>query len=161
MDRQDLLLEKWKMASQLHRHTDNETWQKFNYFVGLNGVLLSVLVFVWSDSPSALDQTKVIVSLLTSLFGAVVSLVWAITQKRGQHYQRYRIAQAKEAERALKIDGVQVLDVYEKDLNEQELVPVSIFGRLSTYVLVFYLAISTLAIWMLLLVRFSVQFLKA
>jgi hypothetical protein len=56
MDTQDLLLEKWKMASQLHRHTDNEPWwQEFNYFVGLNSVLLSVLVFVWSDSPSALD----------------------------------------------------------------------------------------------------------
>jgi hypothetical protein len=160
LNNRDLLLEKWKLASELHRHEDNEAWHKFNYFVGLNGVLLSVLVVVWSGPDSGYDKTKVLMSLLISLFGALVSLVWVFIQKRGQLYQHYRIAQAKEAERALTIDGVQVLDVYARDLNEQELVPIPTFGRLSTYVLVFYLAVFTLATWILLLGWFSIGFLR-
>jgi len=158
MDREHLLLEKWKLASALHQHTDNETWEKFRHFVGLNGVLLSVLVVVWSGTPSGFDKTKVLVSLLISFYGAIVSLVWAITQRRGQLYQRYRIAQAKQAERALQIDGAQVLDVYDKDLNEQQLIRMPTFGGLSTYALIFCLAILTVAIWALLIVWFLVGF---
>jgi len=49
MDKEQLLLEKWKMASELHRHEDNVTWQKFNYFVTLNAALLTVLAVIWSS----------------------------------------------------------------------------------------------------------------
>ncbi len=62
-------------------------------------------------------------------------------------YHLYRIAQAKEAEEALKINSERVLTLYEKELGEQKLVRVSIFGRPSSNDLVFYLTVFVTLCW--------------
>lgn len=73
MDRQELLLEQWKTASELHRHEDNLAWQKFNYFITLNGILVSAFGIVLSGSVTNQIDTK-IASIAISGFGAFVSL---------------------------------------------------------------------------------------
>jgi hypothetical protein len=152
MDKEDLLLEQWKLASELHRHEDNLTWQKFNYFIATNGILVSVLGITWSDIVTNRHDLKVI-GVAISVFGAAISLVWSYVHKRGQLYQNYRIAQARDAERVLTIGGERILRLYEKGLNEQKLMSVRWLWRIMpTQDVVFVLALSLTIGWLALFV---------
>jgi len=146
--KEELLLEEWKLASELHRHEDSLTWQKFNYYITLNGILLSVLCVVWSDFAVNPNNPNLrLVSAVICAFGALVSLVWFAMHKRGQLYQHYRIAQAKEIEKDLKIDGEQVLDLYAKGLNEQRLISIPRVFRCSIQNLVSCLALALMIVY--------------
>jgi len=154
MNKEDLLLEQWKMASELHRHEDELTWQRFSYFVTLTGILASGLGLVWTTSSMSATSFKVI-SIAISTFGVVISLVWSLIFKRAYMYHLYRAAQAKEAEQALQVNNERVLTLYEKGLKEQKLVRVSIFARFPTNDLIFFLALFVTLSWIILLVSFA------
>ena len=151
MNKEDLLLEQWKMASELHRHEDKHSWQRFQYYVTLTGILVSALGVIWGTTSISPGAREVAIRII-SIFGAVTSLVSALVFKRSFMYHLYRTAQAKEAEEALRINNERVLTLYEKDLGEQKLIGVSIFGRISTNDLVFYLTSFMTLFWLALLI---------
>lgn len=153
MNKEDLLLEQWKMASELHRHEDRHAWQRFQYYVTLTGILVSALSVIWGTA-SITPGVREIAIRIVPMFGAVTSLVSALIFKRSYMYHLYRIAQAREAEEALRIDNERVLTLYEKDLREQKLVRVSIFGRIPTSHLVVFLTSFMTLVWLALLVFF-------
>lgn len=150
MNKEDLLLEQWKMASELHRHEDKHSWQRFQYYITLTGILVSVLGVIWATTSINPGDKEVAIRII-SAFGALTSLVFALIFKRSSMYHLYRIAQAKEAEEALKMNNERVLTLYEKELREQKLVRVCILGRIPTSNLVFYLTIIMTLCWALLL----------
>lgn len=153
MDKEDLLLEQWKMTSELHRHEDNLIWQRFNYFIAINGILLSVLIIAWSDFRA--DETILrIISAVLSFFGVVISILWVVILERGRLYQNYRIFQAKEAERALLIADERVLNLYEKSLNEQGLVNVSVLGKWRIQVVLNIFGGILIVLWLILGLNF-------
>ena len=90
MNNEDLLLEQWKTAAELHRHMDNLAWQQFHHFVTVNGILVSALALMWSSTP--LNRRLTFASIAMSVFGLAFSLTWCIIQRRSQLYHRYRIA---------------------------------------------------------------------
>ena len=91
MNKEDLLLEQWKMASELHRHEDEHSWQRFQYYITLTGILVSALGVVWTTISISPVNTKVAICII-SAFGAVTSLVSALIFKRSFMYHLYRIA---------------------------------------------------------------------
>lgn len=155
MDKRDLLLEQWKTASEIHRHEDNLTWQKFNYFVAVNGLLLSVLIVNWKDLASSSNLREV--GLSTSIFGAFISVVWFLVQWRGALYQMYWIRLAKKAEEDLgAIDKERVLSVYQFGLNDkgQKIVKVPFPAKLPTQLLIIGLGFILSVAWVCLSVYF-------
>jgi hypothetical protein len=165
--KQLLLLEQLKIASELHRHMDNMIWQRFNYFIALNGLLLSALTVIWF---STADKTPLgfglAITAVIALFGGFVSFVWSKIQKRAQLYHRLRTIQARTAERALiesvlnqadTTEGQWMLEIYgDKRLEEYEDIMKSIccsrFGMTSTNDLVFTLSMILLALWVIIFV---------
>ena len=125
MEREDPLLEQWKKASELHQHEDDLYRRKFRQFMTINALLVSVLGVGWSlDIQYGVDIRPVVLAILA--FGALISFVQTSVQERGGPYQNYQIAQAKQAENdlkeALEIDGERVFSLYQKGIDEQELV---------------------------------------
>ena len=151
MDKKNLLLEQWKKAAELHQHNDNLNWQQFNYFLVLNGLLVTALGMIWRDDGSATTPAHLsqnMLSVLISLLGCVISAVWGLIQKRGQLYQNYRIEQAKKAEEDLRLADEQVLSLYAKGLNEQKLVDVPRWvKRYSVQNLILALALFATIVW--------------
>lgn len=167
-DRQQLLLEQWKMASGLYRHIDNITWQAASYFIAIDGILLGVLGAVTtSAAPGRYASLLKVVLVAIPVFGALISWVWAVVQKRTQLYHSYRLAQARQAEEALIVDRERVLTLHEKsinDLNEQDFQSLKdpYFSRFRVYLetwlgksrahdLIFMAAIILTTIWVALL----------
>jgi hypothetical protein len=159
-DREQLLLEQWKMASQLHQHMDNMAWRRASYFVAVNGVLLGVLGIVVAEFTFSYRYPLFLGAAFVAIpfFGALISWVWAVVQKRVQLYHGYRLAQARQAEEALTMDGERVLTLLEKTLNEQELgdpylkrfkpyLSESWVGKMRTQGLWFTMAIILATIW--------------
>jgi hypothetical protein len=164
--RQLLLLEQLKIASELHRHMDHMIWQRFNYFIALNGLLLSALTVIWF---STADKTPLgfglAITAVIALFGGFVSFVWSKIQKRAQLYHRFRTTQARTAERAL-IESILnqedttedqwMLEIYRyKGFEEHEDIKsicCSRFGMTSTNDLVFTLSMILLALWVIIFV---------
>jgi len=164
-ERDQLLLEQWKMASQFHLQMDNMAWQRASYFVAANGVLLGAFGVIAADFASSYRYPLFLRLMLVAVpfLGALISWVWAVVQRRAQLYHSYRVAQAREAEETLTVDGERVLTLYEKSLNEQELddpylnkfrvyLRESWLGRTRTHDLVFGVAAVLTAIWALLVV---------
>jgi len=121
VNKEKLLLEQWKVASELHRHMDNMAWQRFNYFTAANGVLLAALGAIAVSKASNGSSTPCLLKVITiaiPILGTFISLMWYFIQKRGQGYHHYRTLQAKRTEEALLIDDEWVLDLYEKSLNQ-------------------------------------------
>ena len=163
MEKNDLLLEEWKTASELHRHMDNMAWQALNFFIATNGALVAILGAVTiSDKFGQNDHLPLIIAAAISLVGVIISLLWAFIQRRQQLYQYYFVALAKRAEENLKIDGERILTLYEKNLNEQDLIAVPKFkrylesrvGKWRAHSLVVMLGFSLAIVWFLLLVFF-------
>jgi hypothetical protein len=157
MKKHDLLLEEWKMASELHRHMDNMAWQALNFFMATNGALFAILgAILISDKLAHDNLITLFIAVVISLVGLTISLLWAFIQIRQQLYQYYRGAQAKRAEEKLKIDGERVLTLYEKNLNEQDLITVPKFrrylksrvGKWRSHSLVVVLGFSLAMIWL-------------
>jgi len=161
MDREELLLEQLKIASELHRHMDDMVWRRFSYFVTLNGILVSVLVFAWSNNSSNDIRIRLAITGGVALFGALVSFVWSKIQKRAQLYHCLRGNQARRAEELL-IEATsdskrptelgedqQELRVYGgRGVEEyRDVIPWSRFGTTSTLDLVFCLALSLAILW--------------
>lgn len=110
----NLLLEQWKMAVELHKHEDNLIWQKFNYFVAIHGILVSAMLILVSSTGTEVEPIvgKGIIAITASLFGFISSVAWFLIQYRGKLYQNLRVEQAKKVEKELKVDGEQVLTLY-------------------------------------------------
>jgi len=148
VNKEELLLEQWKMASELHRHMDDMAWQRFNYFIATNGLLLTALGAIGKD---AFDQASTlplrVLTIAIPMIGFLVSIVWSSIQRRGQHYQYYRCAQVRQAEEALRIDGERILSLYQKNLNEQNLIAVPKWAKLRTHSLMFWLALLFAGVW--------------
>jgi hypothetical protein len=169
-DREQLLLEQWKMASQFHLQMDNMAWQRASYFMAANGVLLAALGAVLraliTDSDPIVCLLKVILVAIP-LFGAFFSWVWTVAQKRAQLYTRYRMAQAKQTEEALMVAGERILTLQGKgisDLSEQDFRDLkdshlsrsriylkSCLGRTSVHTLIFWTAVVLGIGWVVLL----------
>jgi hypothetical protein len=45
--KEDLLLEQWKAAIELHKHEDILSWNKFSYFTTMNATLLGAIAYLW------------------------------------------------------------------------------------------------------------------
>ncbi|MFN2271252.1 MAG: hypothetical protein ACK2US_10475 [Anaerolineae bacterium] len=163
-DREQLLLEQWKMASQLHQHMDNMAWRRASYFVAVNGVLLSFLGVVVAEFSFSYRYPIFLGSVFVAIpfFGALISWVWAVVQRRTQLYYGYRLAQAQQAEKALTVDGERVLTLLEKTLNEQELddpylkrfkpyLSESWIGKVRIHALAFTMAVVLATVWVVLL----------
>lgn len=121
MDKEKLLLEQWKVASELHRRMDNMAWQRFNYFTAANGVLLAALGAIAASEAFNGSSTPCLLKVMTiaiPILGTFISSVWYFIQRRGQGYHHYRTLQAKRTEEALLIGNERVLNLYEKSLNE-------------------------------------------
>jgi hypothetical protein len=170
--KEQLLLEQLKIASELHRHMDDMIWRRFDYFIALNGLLLSALTVIWF---SRADKTPLglglAITAVIALFGGFVSFTWSKIQKRAQLYHRLRTTQARTAERAL-IESVLnhadmtedqwVLQIYVQRLLEQckdieqyndvWKVCCSRCGMTSTNDLVFTLSMILSALWVIILV---------
>jgi hypothetical protein len=149
MNKEDLLLEQWKMASELHRHEDNLTWQRFSYMVTINGVLASAVGIIWSTSTKLFNQRDAFI--LISLFGIITSLVFTFILRRAFMYQKYRITQAKQTEKKLLINDKQILNLYEFGLEEQKLIRVSHLAKFSTNNLISFLSLLFVLFWIFLL----------
>lgn len=167
MEKRDLLLEQWKMASELHRHMDDMVWRRFDYFVGLNTVLLGVYGYVWSQGRCAV--VKFFGSIFVPLLGVVLSLSWAAIHKRAQLYHSLRKQQAETAERALaeEMDLEQpmvcqgsglVYGVKPEDCGAElmEKIPHSAWGRIHTLDVVFGIALGTAIMWAISIVASAV-----
>jgi len=157
MNKEELLLEQWKIASELHRHEDNLTWNRFNYFVILNGILLSIFSAISSGAAgNHIDIKRV--SILLSVVGVLTSLIWFLMQVRGKLYHRYRNEQAKDTERQLLINGERVLTLYEVGLDKQQLFRIHPLARrlmfLSTHNVVLLLSLVAFALWLFFLIYF-------
>ena len=163
-DREQLLLEQWKMASQLHQHMDNMSWRRASYFVAVNGILLGILGSIASVTAFMYGTPLLLRVMLVAVpfFGALISWVWAVVQRRAQLYRYYRMAQVKQAEKALMVSGERVLTLHEKNLNEQELddpylikfkpyLDESWIGKMETHGLLFVIAIILTTVWVVLL----------
>ena len=149
MNRQALLLEQWKAASELHRQENELIWHRFNYFIAINVALTTSLAIVWFTAPTSQPNPNAhIGEAALSILGAVTSAIWAITQRRGQLYNRYRVAQARAAEEQLTIDNERVLTLYEKDIVQQGAVPVPWLAKWSTQTVVFWLAVVLALSWL-------------
>ncbi|MBN1678963.1 MAG: hypothetical protein JW966_01640 [Anaerolineae bacterium] len=120
MEKEDLLLEQWKMASELHRHEDNLIWQRFSYFVALTTFLVSGLSYILAKDPS--KTGFLFVTLIFSVFGSIISFVFASVFKRAYLYHLHRIKQATEAEEQLQGDNKTILLVYQA-LDQDEEIP--------------------------------------
>jgi hypothetical protein len=154
VSKEHLLLEQWKMASELHRHMDNMAWQRFNYFVATNGLLVTALAAIGKDAfgkdafgKAPTDPVKVI-AIAIPVIGLVVSIVWSSIQCRGQYYQYYRSAQARQTEEALTIDGERILSLYQWDLDEQNLITVPKCAKPRTHDLMYRLALFFAGVWL-------------
>jgi len=154
MNKKDLLLEKWKLASELHRHEDTLVWARFSHFLTLMGILISGLGLLQTSILPSLYERGTAISIAISLFGILTSVIFSLIFLKSKKYQQYRVEQAKEAERALAIDGEQILDVYKSKLREQELVPISSWSLFSTYTLILVLSLFMTLIWLILLFIF-------
>jgi hypothetical protein len=163
-ERKQLLLEQWKMASQFHLHTDNLAWQRASYFVAINGILLGVLGAITTDAAFGIYPSSLLKAVFVAIpvFGALISGVWAVVQKRAQLYAYYRMAQAKRAAEALAADGEITLTLHEKGLCEQDFddpdlakyrvyLRESWLGRLRTHPLIFGVAVFLMTAWVVLL----------
>ena len=119
---EQLLLEQWKTASELHRHMDNVTWQRFNFFMATNGVLLAALAALAGSGKLSAHPCPPLLTVLAIAIpgiGALLSIVAFFVQKRGQFYHYYRCRQAKLTEEALaSLIGRRLLWLYERSLNE-------------------------------------------
>jgi hypothetical protein len=153
--KEELLLEQWKMASELHRHEDNMTWNRFIYFLTINGILLSV----FGTIVAAAVVNKVVLSIMISAFGAFISLAWFMMQIRGKFYHRYRNEQAKDVERRLLVNNERVLTLYETGLDEQILFEINPLWKklifLSTNNLVLLLSLVAFVLWLFSSIYFS------
>lgn len=130
MTREELLLEQWKMASELHRHMENLAWQGLSIFIATNGGLMAVLgALVISDRFLQKDLVSYGVSGAICVTGMLLSSIWGLLQMRQQLYMYYRVAQAKQAEEALTIDSERTLTLYEKNLNEQDILSFPLLER--------------------------------
>jgi ABC-type multidrug transport system fused ATPase/permease subunit len=161
MDRERLLLEQLKIASELHRHMDQMVWQRFSYFITLNGILVSALTLVWSSDSSNDITLSLIATATIAFFGALVSFVWSKIQKRAQLYHSLRSCQAGRAEELLiesisnkstSVESQHMLKVYEKRRVEEheeimKKIPCSRFGTTPTNTLVFNLAMFLAVLW--------------
>ena len=147
MTKNDVLLEQWKLASELHRHEDNLSWQKMNYFVAINGALFAIVGVSGLTRPETLG----VGGGLLAVFGIVVSVVWCLTQGRGAYYQHYRIQQARVAEERLLVNNERVLDLYERGLGDQELVRVPRLCRVPTQRLMVVLGVAVAVLWLFIL----------
>jgi hypothetical protein len=160
--KEDLLLEEWKTASELHRHMNDMIWQRFRHFVTVNGVLLSALAVSWSGitpNSAPTQSTLSFASAVLSAFGLDFSIVWLFIQIRGDMYQRYRFAQARRAEEQLIVDNERVLTLYENPLDEQELISVSRFARFPTLSLTLGIILPLSVAWLIAMVYFLILWL--
>lgn len=157
MQKEDLLLEKWKVASELHRHEDNLIWQKFGHYVTINGALIALLGVIWSGSIPAQHNELKFATIVLSIFALIFSVVWTLFQARGTLYQRYRIEQVKEAEEALTLGGQRILDLYKVGLNDQTLVTVSKWLKFSAQQVVIYFGWFVVVIWIGIFIYFMVN----
>lgn len=110
----DLLIEQFKMAHELHKHEDNLVWQKFNYFIAVNGTLIGVLAATWKD----LGHYPYFFPKLFSMFGVAISLGWLWVTARGLGYHAMRVKQARWAEDLLIGSTSHRLAIYRRDLEE-------------------------------------------
>jgi len=139
------------MASELHRHEDEHSWQKFQYFITLTGIIISATAVVWTSTSVSPNATKIAISIISG-FGFITSCVFSLVFKRSQMFHLYRSAQAREVEENLKINNERVLTLYEKNIKEQKLIKVSIFGRVSTNDINFYLPLFFALCWLALFI---------
>jgi len=108
----ELLFEQWKVASELHRHEDNLTWQKVNYFIAVLGALLTAY-FVLGNGLPLCDQIRA--RFYWAVFGLAVSILWLVVHVRGSLYHTLRINQALEIEKILGSGGQpDILNLYSK-----------------------------------------------
>lgn len=169
MDKQDLLLEQWKAARELHQHIDDMAWRTLNYFVALNGLLISALIglvvtLAASEIPSQVQASqlqtppvqvwsnlaKPLVAVVMPLLGAVISFVWWAAQGRLQGYHQYRQRQARQIENTLEeIREERTLDLYRVGLDEQKLVRVRLYNKIPAHTLVVWLAFSLTLFWLI------------
>ena len=88
--REKLLLEEWKMASELHRHMDSMAMQGLNYFLAGNAALAAVLGIIASSGGfSGQDRVASLVAAAIAVVAAVVCVVWVHVQRRQQLYHHY------------------------------------------------------------------------
>ena len=99
MNSDDLLLEQWRIASELHRHMDDIIWRRFDYFVGLNVVLMGALGYVWQIETDA--WLTIVASVLLPVLGIFISDKWSRIHAHGQLYHILRKLQAENREKAL------------------------------------------------------------
>ena len=116
----ELLLEQWKLASQLHRHEDDITWRRVQYFLALNGTLMTVVGVLWNNILSSNEDELIFITIAISLFGVLTCALWAFAQERARMYHFTWIQKAKECERLLLAEGETepTLSLYSKQLEE-------------------------------------------
>lgn len=150
MKKKDLLLEQWKMAAELHQREDQLLWQRFSYFVALNGILISGLGAVLT-AKNATPNKQHLFLLVVSMFGSIVSLAFSSIFRRAYYYHVYRIDQADKAEEALKIRGERVLTVYIEGIDQKKVKAnrfVWCFARPFTGNVVFALTLFIAVVWL-------------
>jgi hypothetical protein len=175
MEKEDLLLEQLKIASELHRHMDEMAWQGLSHLFMWNGILLSALGVVLASTPCCIRDASgnlkgmqlpcAIAACLVAILGATISIGWSFVQKRAQMYHRVRVAQAADAERALvelaahqseatESQPLRVypdkspLEVYREEVDE---IPLKCFGKPPSHSVVFWIALAITVVWILVL----------
>ncbi len=118
MNKEDLLLEQWKMAAELHQNEDRLIWQRFSYFVTLTGILISGLGVALTAKTKD-DDTQYLLLVVISMFGSVVSLAFSSVFQRAFYYHIHRIRQTAQIEKDLLIDGKQVLTLYQRGVDRK------------------------------------------
>ena len=156
MKAEEFLLEKWRIASELHRHMDDIAWRTFSYFVAANGVFLSATVGIvtTSNKADALLPPKAVKPLAVAMpvLGFLLSVAWCFIQGRQRSYHGYRADQAKQIEAALEADGEQTVHLYAERLDEQKLFKVDWSGKLQAHLTMVRVAVGFAVVWLLLFV---------
>lgn len=99
MDKDEFLMEQWKMAAEFHRHQDDLVWRRFDYVIGFTVFLLTAFGYVWHVESEA--WFKLITVSLLSAIGIFISDKWSRLHTRTQLYHALRVTQAKNIEKAL------------------------------------------------------------
>ena len=110
MSKDYLLFEQWKLASLLHRHEDDLSWRRIQYFLAINGTLLTVVALTINriseikNTGGATDGLEFLLQVI-SVFGFFLCLIWVFAQGRAQAYHSSWIHKAKLSERLLVPQG--------------------------------------------------------
>ena len=138
-----LLIEQWKLASELQKHEDNLSWGKFQYFTAFNSALLAALAFLQDN-----DLEDSFLFIVIPVLGFALSVSWRFVHERGRAYHKSWIEIAKKSEEQLSENLENKLILYSLTL-EKQFPKLGFWEKKPTQEIVSYITIFAIAAWVI------------